>query len=90
MAKTLDDILAAQAATLTKVTAETDAVTAIASFVTGLKQSITDLQAQLAAAGTDPAKLQAVSDNMDKINAGLDANAVAEAAVTNTPAAPAA
>lgn len=83
MAKTLDDILTAQAATLTKITAMKTVDDGIAAFVTQQKQNYTDLKAQLdaAVAANDPAKLQAVGDNMDAINAALDAQAVAEAVV---------
>lgn len=89
MAKTLDDILAAQSATLAKMTAMKTVDDSIAALVTSQKQTLTDLKGQLdaAIASNDPTKLQQVADNMDAINAQLDAQAATEAAVANTPAA---
>jgi seryl-tRNA synthetase len=85
------DIKAQSDALLAKVTAETDEVTAIKTFVDGLKAQLTDVQAQLAAAiaaGADPVALQAVADQLTAVTSGIDANATAEAAIVNTPSAP--
>lgn len=83
----IDDIQA-QADTLNaKVTAQTTVIGSIVTYVTGLKQQIADLTAQLAAAGTDPAKLQAVKDGLTALGTTIDANDAAEAAIANTPAA---
>ncbi len=67
---TIDDVKA-------KVTAQT---TVIGGAVTLLKE----LKAKLDAAGTDPVKLQALSDEI-----GANTDALAKAVVDNTPAAPA-
>lgn len=87
---TIDEILAKQDQALAKATANTDALGAIKTILDANTATITDLQSQLAAAGTDPAKLQALSDNMDKILAAQDNEAAAEAALSGTPAEPAA
>lgn len=62
---------------------------AIAKVVNDQNTTIADLKAQLAAAGTDPAKLQALSDTMDAILKTDTANAaiVANAVTSGTPAA---
>lgn len=88
MAKTLDDVLADQQTALTKITAIETVEDSIAALVASQKQTLADLQAQLAeaiAAG-DPAKVQQVADNMAAINAALDAEAAKQAVITNTPA----
>lgn len=88
---TLADIKAQSAALIDSVKAETDLVTAIKTYVEGLKAQMTDLAAQLAAAiaaGGDPAALQAVSDDLTAASSTIDANKAAEAAVVNTDAAP--
>jgi hypothetical protein len=71
------------------VTAETDLNNAIAKIVTDQRTTIVDLKAQLAAAGTDPVKLQALSDTLDAILSSDTANdkIVADAITENTPAA---
>lgn len=76
-------------ATLANVTAETDLDNAIAKIVTDQNNTITDLKAQLAAAGTDPVKLQALSDTLDNILATNTSNTkiVSDAITANTPAA---
>jgi hypothetical protein len=85
----LDDLQAKAQATLTQVTADTDLDNAVAKVVNDQRATIVDLKAQLAAAGTDPAKLQALSDTMDAILKTDTSNAaIVSAAVTaNTPAA---
>lgn len=85
----IDELQIKAKATLDKVTSDTDIDNAIAKVVNDQNATITDLKAQLAAAGTDPAKLQALSDTMDAIlntdtsNAAIVANAV----TAGTPAA---
>lgn len=64
---TLAELQAKADATLASVTAETDIDNAIAKIVTDQNTTIIDLKAQLAAAGTDPQKLQALSDTLDNI-----------------------
>lgn len=90
---TLQEIQASMDATLAKVTADDDVITSIATFVTDIKAQNDALKAkidELIANGTaSPAELQALSDTLGAINSKLDEQAVAEAAVTNTPAAPA-
>lgn len=86
---TLDELQAKADATLAAVTAETDLNNAVAKVVNDQNALIVDLKAQLAAAGTDPAKLQALSETMDAILAADTANdkIVADAVVAGTPAA---
>ncbi len=86
---TLDELQAKAQATLSQVTNDTDIDNAIAKVVNDQRATITDLKAQLAAAGTDPAKLQALSDTLDSIlNTDTSNAAIVSAAVTaNTPAA---
>lgn len=85
---TLDEILAKQDEALAKATANTDALGAIKTILDANTATIADLQAQLAAAGNDPVKLQQVMDNMNKIVEQADNQAAAEAALSGTPAAP--
>lgn len=84
---TLDELQAKAEATLAAVTAETDLNNAIAKIVNDQRATIVDLKAQLEAAGTDAAKLQALSDTMDAILAADTANdqIVADAITANTP-----
>lgn len=80
---TLDELQAKAAATLAQITADTNLDNAVATVVTNQNATIADLKAQLAAAGTDPAKLQALSDTMDQILATDTSNAaIVSAAVT--------
>ena len=85
---TIDDILAKQDQALAKATANTDALSAIKTILDANTATIADLKAQLDAAGADPAKLQTLSDNMDKILAAADTQAAAEAALSGTAADP--
>jgi uncharacterized protein YjcR len=76
---------------LNKTQANTDATSAIASFIQGLKDQLADVQQQLAdaiAAGGTPEELQAIADQLDAVTANLDADTVAEQALVNTPAEP--
>jgi hypothetical protein len=84
----IDELQAKAEATLAAVTAETDLNTAIATIVNDQRANIADLKAQLAAAGTDAAKLQALSDTMDAILAADTANdkIVTDAITANTTA----
>jgi hypothetical protein len=83
----LDELQAKATATLAKVTSDTDIDNAVATVVNNQNATIADLRAQLAAAGQDPAKLQALSDTMDNILATDTANAqkVADAVTAGTP-----
>ena len=87
----LDDLQAKAQATLAQVTSDTSLDNAIATVVTNQNATIADLKAQLAAAGTDPAKLQALSDTMDAILKTDTSNAaiVSGAVTAGTPVAPA-
>lgn len=70
---------------------ETDLNAAIITYVQGLQAMLADLKTQLAAAiaaGADPVALQSVVDALDTIQANMNAQAVADATVLNTPAAP--
>ncbi len=84
----LDELQAKADATLANVTAETDLDNAIAKIVTDQNNTIIDLKAQLAAAGTDPAKLAALAATLDNILATNTSNTkiVADAVTANTPA----
>jgi ACT domain-containing protein len=84
---TLDELQAKAAATLAKVTSDTDIDNAVATVVNNQNATIADLRSQLAAAGQDPVKLQALSDTMDNILAIDTANAqkVADAVTAGTP-----
>lgn len=84
----LDDAAVAEDAALAKVTANTNALSAIKDALDAQTAKIVDLTAQLAAAGNDPAKIQAVLDKANAIVAAADNQALAEAALTNTPADP--
>lgn len=83
---TVDEILEKAKATLAGVSAETDLNNAIAKVIDDKNATIADLKAQLAAAGTDAAKLQELSDTMDAILAADTANdkIVADAITANT------
>jgi hypothetical protein len=86
---TVDEVLEKAKATLAAVTAETDLNNAIAKVIDDKNATIAGLKAQLAAAGTDAAKLQELSDTMDAILAADTANdkIVADAITANTDAA---
>ena len=86
---TLEELQAKADETLANVTAETDLDNAIAKIVTDQNNTIADLKAQLAAAGTDPAKLQALSDTLDNILKTNTSNTkiVSDAVTANTPGA---
>lgn len=88
MAKTLNDILAQEQTVLDQVRSNSDLDDSILKIVQADAQKITDLKAQLDAAGTDPAKLQQLGDLMDQIAAQQNASAQKKvAAITaNTPA----
>ena len=84
----LDDILAKEDQALAKAKANTDALSAVKALLDSQNASIAALKAALDAAGTDPVKLQAVSDAMDGIIAQADTQAAAEAALTDTSGSP--
>jgi len=86
---TLEELQAKADATLASVTAETDIDNAVAKVVTDQRQTIIDLKAQLEAAGTDPVKLQALSDTIDHILTLNTSNTqiVSDAVTAGTPAA---
>ncbi len=91
---TLDELQAKADATLAQITSDTAIDNAVAIVVTNQNSTIADLKAQLAAAGTDPAKLQALSDTMDHIlsldtsNAAIVSGAVTAGTPAEAPAAP--
>lgn len=88
MAKTLDDLIQQANDTLAAVTKNTDLEGSIIALQKASAQQIKDLKDQLAAAGTDPAKLQTLSDTMDALAAKVAAEgqAAADAVTANTPA----
>lgn len=81
----LDDLQTKADATLAKATANTTTLGSIKIVVDGFVQQIVDLKAALVAAGTDPAKLAALGDTLDKLAAATDAQEIAEGALANTP-----
>lgn len=85
----LDDIKAKQDTAIALAQQDTDLDTSILGVVTADAQMIVDLKAALAAAGTDPVKLQGVSDAMDGIIATQQAaiKRKSDAITANTPAA---
>lgn len=84
----LDDIAAAEDSVLAKINANTDALSAVKAALDAQVAKIAELTADLANAGVDQTKLQAVLDKANAILAATDTQAAAEAALTNTPAAP--
>ena len=86
---TLDELNAKADTLIADVTAETDINNAIAMVVSDQRATIIDLKAQLEAAGTDPAKLQALSDKLDALAASDKANdkIISDAITANTPTA---
>ncbi len=87
----LDDVQAAEDKALAAIQANTNALGAVADAIKNKDAQIADLSAQLAAAiaaGADPAALQAIVDKANAIVAASDAQATAEAALTNTTPAP--
>lgn len=87
---TVDDLLAKSQAVLDQTKKNGDLETSIIGIVNHNNDVIKDLQKQLADAGTDPTKLQQLSDQLDAIlnSETSNATAVAAAVTANTPAAP--
>ncbi len=85
----IDDLQGKMDAANASIQKNTDLDDSIIAMLTAETQQIKDLKAALDAAGTDPAKLQAVSDAMDALIAKSDAEAQkkADAVTANTPAA---
>lgn len=86
------------AATLAKVTQMSSVEDGIAAIVTDIRAQNVDLKAKLDAAiaagaangVVSPQDLQDISDGLGAVNSALDADAIKEAAIAGTPAAPAA
>ena len=89
MAKTLDQIIQQANDTLAQVTKNTDLDQSIIGIMNGQAATLKDLRAQLAAAGTDAAKLQQLGDAMDTLaaKATAEGQVTADAVTANTPAA---
>ncbi len=85
----LDDILTAQATALSVATDNSNLLDAIKVVLDANTATINALQAQVAAAGNDPAKLQQVLDNMSEIVSRANSQKTAEAILAGTPAEPA-
>lgn len=85
----INELITKANSTLATVQANTSLDQSIAALVDHNTQTIADLQTALNAAGTDPAKLQQLSDAMDAIQAAETANGkiVADKITANTPAA---
>lgn len=86
---TIDDVLAKGNAALAAAQANTSLNQSIAAIVDHQAQQLADLQSQLTAAGTDPAKLQQLNDLLDAMQSAETANGkiVADKITANTPAA---
>lgn len=86
MAKTLDDLIAQGQTALDQITKNTDLDNSIIALVNANTQTIKDLRAQLATAGTDPAKLEALGAIMDGLvsQGAAQGQAVADAVTANT------
>lgn len=85
---TTDDIKADTATLIASVAAETNALTAVTTYVTGLKAQLTDVEQQLATAlanGADPTVLGDIHSQLQTVIQSVNANEVADAALTNTP-----
>lgn len=82
----LDELLNKAKANLAAVKANSDLDDSIIAVVTANAQTIKDLKAALDAAGTDPAKLQELSDTMDQIAAKVqeDTDKTSAAVTANT------
>lgn len=85
----IDDVLAKGDAAIAATQKNTDLDNSIIGMLNAETATIADLKTALANAGTDPAKLQALSDTMDKIiqNNNDNAQKKADAITANTPAA---
>lgn len=81
----LDDIEAAENATIEKLTTISNAQTAVKTALDAQTAKIAELTSDLAAAGTDQGRLQAVLDKANAILASTDNAATAEAALAGTP-----
>lgn len=88
MARTLDDLLAQGNKVLDGVTKNTDLDNSIITVLNTDTQLLRDLRKQLAEAGQDPAKLEALGTLMDQVAASQDAAAQkkADAITANTDA----
>lgn len=86
---TLADINTKSAAILAQAQAETNAVNALTAAWNANQAQLVQLKADLdaALANDDPAAIQSASDNLDAGITAINANDVAIAALTNTPAA---
>lgn len=89
--KTIDQMIQQQNDMIAKVQKTTDLEQAIIQNQKDQAATIADLRAQLASAGVDPTKLQALGDAMDALSQKVDAEAdqAATAITTGTQAAPA-
>lgn len=89
MAKTLDDLLAQGQKVLEGVTKNTDLDESIITVLNTDTGLLREIRAQLAAAGQDPAKLEALGALMDQVATAQDAAAQKKAAAitANTDAA---
>jgi chromosome segregation ATPase len=84
----IDDLQGKMDAATTSIQKNSDLDDSIIALLNAETQQIKDLKAALDAAGTDPAKLKAISDAMDALVAKSDAEAQkkADAVTANTPA----
>jgi hypothetical protein len=85
----IDDLQTKMDAATASIQKNSDLDSSIIQMLNAESQQIKDLKAALDAAGTDPAKLQVLSDAMDQLIAKSDAEAQkkSDAVTANTPAA---
>lgn len=84
---TLSDIQAQLDTAIESVRQNTDATSSVAAVVQALKDQVASLQEELDTAianQADPAELQAISDKIAGLIQSVDADSVAEAALSGT------
>lgn len=84
----VEDIKTKMAALVDAANKNADATQAVVGYVSGLKTQLADVQQQLAdaIANQDPEALQGIADQLDAVTQSIDADAVAEAAITGSDA----
>jgi chromosome segregation ATPase len=85
---TVPEVNAKLDAALAKLTANTDALKGISDYIAAVRVELAAVKQQLQDlidAGNNPPELTEVVAKLDALDAGLDAQAVKEAAVVNTP-----
>jgi uncharacterized coiled-coil protein SlyX len=88
MARSIDEVLAQGRAVLVEVAANTTVEAKVYTLLSGQAQTIKDLRDQLAAAGTDPAKLEELGTILDQLHAQVQAQTDEAAAAVPSEAPP--